>query len=89
MFCSINIIGHLLFSVLSGTIHSIKNVLMKKHLTQVSLLGGKNSVKNTIFPIHCSYICVRLTDGAARIYFSSLSSLSEQVTLWLRIIPKQ
>ena len=31
------------------------------------------SLELTFFPIHCSYFCIRLTDGAARIYFSSLN----------------
>ena len=39
------------------------------------------------FPKHCTYFCVRCTDGAARIYFSSLLSLPERVTLLSRIIP--
>ena len=41
---------------------------------------GTNSMR-LFSPIHCSYIHVRHTDGAARIYFSSLQSLPEQATL--------
>ena len=39
------------------------------------------------YPIHRTYVCVRRTDGAARIYFFLSLSLLERVTLWPRIIP--
>ena len=41
----------------------------------------------SFFPIHRSYLCVHLTDGAARILFFLSLSLPERVTLWSRIIP--
>jgi len=39
--------------------------------------------------MHCSYFCVRLTDGAASIFFFLSLSLLELVTFWSRIIPFQ
>ena len=46
-----------------------------------------NEIVSFFVPIHRSYFCVRLTDGAARILFFLSLSLPERVTLWLRIIP--
>ena len=44
-------------------------------------------VPNSFFPIHCTYLCIRRTDGATRMFYFLSLSLPERVTLWSRIIP--
>ena len=55
----------------------------------ITIIIEYSVILESVFYFFCShtYICVRLTDGAARILFVLSLSLPERVTLWSRIIP--